>query len=288
MDKIQRSLATFEDTSLLRNHDSHENDLRLKNHTITGIKQKCCFNLLSGFHVTKNFVVDMMHDVLEGVFHFDMIALINYYIDVKIFTLDDLTTYMKLHDYGVCDSKNVPPVIRPKDLHGKSLKMSAGEMLTFMRHFGRIIGDLIPYEDSVWRVYINLREILDIITCRSIRKECKNLLDTLVAEHHLLARTILKRELKAKDHHLLHYGTALAASGPIINCSSMRPEAKHKQSKLMSTVSHCKINLCETLAVKHQLKLAYLLHSNSMFPPSLQTSKSYQQTLKSLNLVFDD
>lgn len=70
--------------------------------------------------------------------------------------------------------------------------MSVGEMLTFVRHFGIIIGDLIPKDDVVWRVYLNSRQILDIVSSRSLQRECKSILDNLVTEHHLLARFVLK------------------------------------------------------------------------------------------------
>lgn len=105
MTKIQRSLATIEDTSLLRTFESYKYDLHIKNPNLTGIKKNCIFNVLPGYHVTQNYAVDMMHDLLRGVFHFDMIEIINYYINTKkFFTLIDLSIWMKAHDYGVLES----------------------------------------------------------------------------------------------------------------------------------------------------------------------------------------
>lgn len=229
----------------------------------------------------------MMHDLLRGVFHFDMIAIINYYVKNKVFCLLELSSRMKAHDYGILETKNKPPEILANHLQTDSLKMSAGEMLTFIRHFGIIVGDMISEDDVVWRVYLNLRKILDIICSRSIQKECKSLLNDLVSEHHLLARRVLTRKLKAKDHHLLHYGTVLVASGPIINTSCMRFEAKHQDSKLDANVFHSRINVYQTLSKKHQLKLAYLLYSQTLFSSITTNGPKYVQTLKNLSLVFD-
>ncbi|XP_057322494.1 uncharacterized protein LOC130665881 [Microplitis mediator] len=234
MDKIQRSLATVEDKSLIRSYQYYKYDLNLKDPNSTGIKKKCVFSSLPDFHVTQNYAVDMMHDFLRGIFHFDMIEIINHYIyKAKLFSLDELSSRMNAHDFRVVESKNKPPEILDKHLQTDSLKMSAGETLTFIRHFGIIVGDMIPEDDIVWRVYLNLRQILDIISSRSLQKESKFLLDNLVSEHHILVQRVLKRKLKAKDHILLHYGSVFIESGPVINTSSMRFEANHQGSLKM-------------------------------------------------------
>lgn len=289
MDIIQRSLATLEDKRLLRNKNSYETDVNLKDPSSTGIKERCIFNQLSDFYVLDNLAVDIMHDFIEGVMHRDMFDILDYYINkAKLFTLSDLSNRMKLHDYGEFDVRNKPPEILTNHLKNGSLKMSAGEMLTFVRHFGMLMGDLIPDEDTVYRIYLNLLQILDILLARSIQKNCQGLLTTLVSEHHILVRTIFSRNCKTKEHNLLHYDTVMHSSGPLINFSGMRWEAKHKESRLIAAISNTKLNVCHTLGVKHQMKFAYLIESNTMFPAQLSTGMLKKLTMKQLFTVVSD
>lgn len=289
MDTVQRSLASLEDKKLLRDKESYETDILLKDPSSTGVKEKCIFNRLSNFHVLDNVVVDIMHDFIEGVVHRDMCDILDYYINkVKLFSLIDLTSQIKLHDFGEFDIKNKPPEILQNHLKNKSLKMLAGEMLLFVRHFGIIMGDLIPDDDVVYRLYLNLVNILDIILARSIHKNCKGFLKTLVSEHHTLVLTIFNRHCKTKEHNLIHYDTVMHTSGPLINFSGMRWEAKHKESKMLAVVSNSKVNICQTLGVKHQLKFAYLVQSNTMFPTELLLGELKKVTTKTLYSVHND
>ncbi|XP_074112292.1 uncharacterized protein LOC141535999 [Cotesia typhae] len=239
MDSVQRSLATLEDPRLIRDNNSYDTDVSLKDPSSTGIKQNCIFNRLSSFHIFDNVVVDIMHDFIEGVMHRDMHDILNYYINtVKLFSLVELTHRIKLYDFGEFDIRNKPPEILVSHLKCGSLKMSAGEMLTFVRHFGIIMGHLIPDEDIVYRLYLNILEILDIILSRSVHKQCRGLLTSLVSEHHLLSSSIFKRKFKTKEHNMIHYDTVMHESGPLINFSGMRWEAKHKESRLLASVSN--------------------------------------------------
>ena len=45
--------------------------------------------------------------------------------------------------------------------------MSASEMWTF----DIIVGDLIPSDDEVWQLYLNIRQILALVTSTSIQRE---------------------------------------------------------------------------------------------------------------------
>ena len=50
--------------------DNYNADVVTNNMTMTGVKENSCFNKLyesSGFYVTMNYVVDISHDILEGV-----------------------------------------------------------------------------------------------------------------------------------------------------------------------------------------------------------------------------
>jgi len=88
--KIHRSISQsscLEDESIIRTRTSYNIDLALANSSLTGIKEECVFNAISSFHVIDNVYVDIMHDILEGIAHYDMIPIVNHFILIGDFTL---------------------------------------------------------------------------------------------------------------------------------------------------------------------------------------------------------
>jgi len=64
---------------------------------------------------------------------------------------------------------------------------------------------------------------------------------------------------------MLHYANCMFMFGPLRKCWCMRFESKHYYfARLMRVVNNYK-HACKTLAERHQMSLAYLLASNSMF-----------------------
>ena len=63
--------------------------------------------------------------------------------------------------------------------------MSASEMQTFFICFAFYVGDLVQYDD-LWNYYVILRKIIDLIYAKSLQKEVVNILEALLAEHHIL------------------------------------------------------------------------------------------------------
>jgi len=117
--------------NLLRNEKNYLADLASSS-LETGIKEDSIWNKLHGFHVTRNFCVDVMHDLLEGVCIYDFQLIVGSFLDSGYFTLEDLNFRIKSCKYLPDDSKP-PPV---KFVNG-ALKFSytAAEMLCFARYF---------------------------------------------------------------------------------------------------------------------------------------------------------
>lgn len=118
-----------------------------------GVKEKCVFNKIEGFHVTENLTVDLMHDVFEGVCTYIMRSLINTFISKPeyYFSLETLNARIKNFGFGPLGNKNRPPIITMQRLtNSLTLKMSASEMLNLVRCFGLITGDLVPENDEYW------------------------------------------------------------------------------------------------------------------------------------------
>lgn len=56
---------------------------------VFGIQENCIFNTIPNFHVTKNFSVDPMYDILEGICRYDIGKILNNLINEnKFLTLE--------------------------------------------------------------------------------------------------------------------------------------------------------------------------------------------------------
>lgn len=76
--------------SLWRNKENYAEDLLKNNLSATGIHENLVWNTLSMFHVVENYAVDVMHDLLEGVCHYDMAHVLRRLIECKWFDLPTL------------------------------------------------------------------------------------------------------------------------------------------------------------------------------------------------------
>jgi len=85
--KIPKTESTtcYEDlVPLSRSEHSYRNDLQNLDCTLTGIKTDCVFNNLIHFYTTKKFSVDILHDVVEGIFKYDMCHIVLYFVTAGI------------------------------------------------------------------------------------------------------------------------------------------------------------------------------------------------------------
>lgn len=75
---------------------------------MTGIKKDCPFNALRYWHVTENYVVDVMHDVLEGIAQFELSFILNALAKDKSvgLTLDHVNSALTYIDYSLADKKS--------------------------------------------------------------------------------------------------------------------------------------------------------------------------------------
>lgn len=84
-----------------------------------------------------NTYVDMMHDILEGIAHYDMIPIINHFIMIGDFTLSGFNYALQMFDYGP-NVQNKPPYINDDFATKSKLKMTASEIFVLCRFFGVI------------------------------------------------------------------------------------------------------------------------------------------------------
>ncbi|KYQ54177.1 hypothetical protein ALC60_13453 [Trachymyrmex zeteki] len=242
-----------ENILVFRNRINYEDDVLTNNVSQIGIKTRCIWHVLNSYHVTENLECDIMHDLFEGVCHYDLCPILDYLINhMGFFNLETLNDRIQNFDYG--DSGDKSTLITVDHIRNQKLKMSASEMMFFVRHFGLIIGDLVPEDDEVWRLYVVFTEILDIVTAPYVRQQLTEYLSTLIAEHHEMYCILFGKTLKSKHHFMVHYPRIMNLIGPIIHIWSMRLEGKHRSviKKVANNMS-CRKNLPLSIAKRYAL-----------------------------------
>jgi len=98
---------------LLRNRNSFNTDIIIDNFSLTGVYKESLLNKIPSFHVTSNYFVDVMHDMFEGVFHYDLCHVIKYYTEYLIlFSLETLNRRKSNFEYGTIKVGNISPPIK--------------------------------------------------------------------------------------------------------------------------------------------------------------------------------
>lgn len=253
---------------VLRNAGNYEEHLLLNNVAETGIKERNIFHRISDFHFTKNIAVDVMHDILEGVGHYDLATFLYHYIKTKeYFTLHHLNDILNGFNYEINDKRNIPPQISWHLIAQKSLKMSSAETLCLIRNLPLMIGDFIPFEEDTWVLVILLKQIVDILFSKNVHPDTWRILEVLIVDYLRILSDIFPNSIKPKHHFLIHYPRIMKFMGPICKLSSMRFESKHREGKVTSHVSICRKNVSHTIAWRHQLKFNFRIHEKKSETP---------------------
>lgn len=79
--KDQAERSCEEITELLRNKQNYDADIAKEDSQSTGLKCETIFNKIPSFHFTDNQVVDIMHDLFEGIFVYDICKSILFLIE---------------------------------------------------------------------------------------------------------------------------------------------------------------------------------------------------------------
>lgn len=283
-DKKMTQSLDEESEEYLRTIDSYNNDILYKTQEETGIVGNSILNEIHLYHVVKNFSLDIMHDIFEGICHYNLCHIIKYYTEnVKIFSLITLNERKKCFNYGEIESGNISGEIRPIDLNKFRLKMSASEMKCFVYFFPLIIGDLIPPNDEVWEFLKCFLKIIEMLLSNTFGTDSLQLLKLLIKEHNSKYIVLFKDTLKPKHHNLTHYPTVISNSGPPRYFWSFRFEAKHKEFKTYARSITSRKNISFSLAKKYQMKFAHLLVCNKQ--TNLETSVKHLIKSKYIKLV---
>ena len=200
---------------------------------------------------------DVAHDLLEGVVPYTLCLVLDSLITNGVFSLEILNH--RIGAFNFQESNRPQPLKRTKG--ALKVKETAREAWTLLRTLSLVIGDLVPAEDTRWRVHIGLCELVEIILAPDFSEGDIVYLEQRVAEWlELIRDTFPDFRIKPKFHFLIHYGTHIRRHGPLRHLWTLRFESKHSSLKTIADRSKNRIDVCKTVASKHQRALALHLH----------------------------
>ncbi|XP_062703310.1 uncharacterized protein LOC115270278 [Aedes albopictus] len=273
--RVQTEVDAKEYPKVFRTIDGYDRDIELNDVSRTGIKSPSIFNKIPSYHVTYNFVFDIMHDIFEGVGVYDLQHILHHFIYVeRYFNISDFNeskNYIMKQDY---QCGNIIHDISEHQIKTKKIKCTASEMKILITLFPLIVGPFVPKNDKVWKLANSLVQIVHIVLLREVPYVLIKELRKLIHFHHDQYVKLFNDTLKPKHHNMVHYPTAILKGGALRSHWSMRFESKHRESKSYCKINSNRINTCLSLAIKANFKFAYNCVSNSFLPSLL----SYEKT----------
>ncbi len=264
-----------EECFIMRNREEYDRDVsELKSHkgTLThvrGVKRSCELNKLNGYHVTENFSTDIMHTVLEGIVPIELGCILYVLVTEKwLLTLDQLNKLV-IEFWGIInvDVHKRPPqlnrIMPPGD--GLSPSMKAIQCWALLKYLPLIIGDKVPGDDIHYRFLLHLSDLVDHVFAPRFTRGTVAYMKQLIKEHLAMFGELFgdRVNLKPKHHFLVHLPTIVMKSGPLVGMSCFRYEMKNSFFKRSAHIVCNFINICKTLAYRHQHFAMYSILSNA-------------------------
>lgn len=260
--KKETKTATTEVYREMRDKVNYEEDLKKNNFKGTGIKEDSFVNSICLCHVTTCLGIDIMHDVFEGILHYNLCEIILALINDGYCSLDLFNKLKADLSYGEVEAGDKSPPITLKRLQSNKLLMSASEMQCFAHHIMLIVGDLIPNKNyRVWKFLLQTVKFVDLLFLPFYTPQDLDNLKITISKMNEMYIRIFKTELKPKHHYLTHYPTMIRRFGPLYYISSMRYEAKHKVVKNYTKNTSNRLDLSHSIGRKLQYNFACRLLS---------------------------
>lgn len=235
---------------------------------VRGVKRYCELNNVVGYHVTNNYCIDVMHTLLEGVVPLEIsCVLYSLMTDKRLFTLHHLSERL-IQFWGAInvDRQKKPPEIShiSPPGHGLSPSMKATQWWTLSKYLQLIIGNEVPEGDKHFEFLLHLSEMVDLIFCTRFTIAMVSYMKAFIADHLTMFVKLYGTQvtLKPKHHFLVYLPTIVLKSGPLIVMSCLKYELKNSFFKRSSHIVCNFINICKTLANRHQHFAMYSCMSN--------------------------
>ena len=195
-----------------------------------GIKGHCCFNSLQSFHCMGSMAPCLGHDFYEGVFAYDIQAILNFIINKeKLMTADQFNYKLKKCQMSIRDKKNRPNGFKTRSQNAK-YEGTSSSLRILSRVVTIVLADILD-KSKTMEILLKLQEVSDLITSpRLTIYEVLNILNPTILDYLDLRVTSIETlsfgRPRPKHHFLSHYGEAFIKYGPLIGVWGMRMESK--------------------------------------------------------------
>lgn len=208
-----------------------------------GVVNNCSLNRLISFKVFWNYIVDIMHDLLLGIYSYDVAEILKKAVANNLFTLDEFNKAKNAFDYGSKEVHYILEDISDAHLDSSKIRGHAREMLTLVRFLPFILHNLLSENHELFKFSLIMVDILDIALQNKFTADDLVKLQDLTTLHNQKYLVLFERNLPPKAHNILHYARVIENSGPLKNIWSMRFEAKHQELKAYAKVCFSRRNL---------------------------------------------
>lgn len=246
-------------------------------------------NNLNHFHTIENRSQDIMHDIHEGAMPFVLRKIFKYLKTHEIITEEELELRISAFNYGKLESKNIPSKLCLKK---RNLNQNASQMHCLMRHIPFILIDLLKHNDNkkkvlvhkAWPIIEHMLKIDQIVCSTVITEKDLMVLEQFTKDFLELIKKIFGVKLFPKLHFMTHYSNTIRTMGPLRYLQMIRGDAKHQP--LVQYAKRCKnyMNICKTLAEKHQEVLAAKWSENT-YRDNVKMSKKTLKEKEKNNLI---
>lgn len=241
--------------------------------SVYGIKADSPLNDLEFYHVTKGLPSDLAHDLFEGVVCYVLSNTIESLVRADLFSLDELNTSILNFKWDATDVSNKPVTV-PKTLRNFNIKQTAAQIWCLARFLPLIIGDKVNRGNVAWETFLLMRDMIFFVCSPEIDKGEVLLMKDIIEDFHESYRQNYPNDsVKPKFHYTLHYPMETLKFGPLVHLQTIRFEGKHNYFKELVYRTKNKMNICKSLALRHQYyQCTFNASENYLFSLQPETS----------------
>ena len=185
-------------------------------HSNLGWKKRCEYNKLNNFCSLTAFPFDILHDMLEGVFSYDIPCIIKYYIKKKQFSLNDLNTRLQKFEFSRHEMKDKPVAFLNEKftrLPGKG--KSSCLLMKILPYLLQPLVNLNLDQCQMWKCMSKLHRIREITMAEKFNSSL-----ILELDENIYTYFVIRGEIpefctpKPKHHYITHLPESISYYGP--------------------------------------------------------------------------
>lgn len=238
---------------------------------LTGVNRKSHILDVKYFNIFCSTPHDIMHIVLEGCLPYTIKMILQYFVKLKILTVNQINESIQYFEYSYIDYPTKPSTLTKAQLFGPGkFRQSASQMWTLARLLPLFLFSHVDISDPVYTCFATLLEITSTLFSPAICKSTVALLDLQIGHYlQMFKKCFSEKNIIPKQHYLIHLPGSILQLGPIVHFWTMRFEAKHSYFKKLANIANYK-NLGKYMATRHQKHFCMELLDGKMFANTCQ------------------